>query len=126
MKEDAYNQLKYKCEDCDFFANDILSLNVHVERKHLGNFECAICGFTAENEDHLNTHLHTCETYTCDYCLHSKFMVKTLPELVAHLKNKHPKHLMKTTIIHTKMARSDVDKVSQREVGSSYLVKDIN
>ena len=34
-----------KCEDCDFLANDDLSLEVHSARKHSGDFECALCGF---------------------------------------------------------------------------------
>ena len=125
LKEHTYNELKYKCEDCDFLANDILSLDVHVERKHSGNFKCAICEFTAKNEEHLNTHLHTCETFTCEYCF-PKFIAKTLADLIPHLKTKHPKHLENTSIIHTKLARGDADKVSKRKVNSSYLIKDIN
>ena len=43
-----------KCEDCDFMANDDLSLEVHSGRKNSGNFECALCGFISKDEDHLN------------------------------------------------------------------------
>ena len=41
-----------------------------------------------------NTHLHTCETFTCEYCF-----PKTLADLIPHLKTKHPKHLENTSII---------------------------
>ena len=87
LKEHTYIELKYKCENCDFLANDNLSLDVHVERQLSGNFKCAICDFTAKNEDHLNTHLHTCAFFTCEYC-YPKFMVKTLADLIPHLKTK--------------------------------------
>ena len=59
LKQHTYKELIFKCEDCDFLVNDILSLDVHVGRKHSGNFECAICGFKAKSEDNLNIHLHT-------------------------------------------------------------------
>ena len=72
----------------------MLSLDLHVGRKHSGNFECTICDFEGKNEEDLNTHLHTCETFTCDYCF-PKIKVKTMSDLVAHLQSKHSKHLNK-------------------------------
>ena len=126
LKEHTYKELKFKCEDCDFLVNDILSLDIHVGRKHSGNFECAICGFKAKSEDNLNIHLHTCETFSCDYCWDPKVTVNNLTDLVTHLKEKHPKHLKNTNITHTKMDRNDTDKVSQRTVCSSFLIKNIN
>ena len=126
LKEHTYKELKFKCEDCDFLVNDILSLDIHVGRKHSGNFECAICGFKAKSEDNLNIHLHTCETFSCDYCWDPKVTVNNLTDLVTHLKEKHPKHLKNTNITHTKMDRNDADKVSQRTVCSSFLIKNIN
>ena len=123
LKKHSYRELKYKCEDCDFLVEDILSLDVHVERKHSGNFKCVICGFSEKDEEHLNTHLHTCETFTCDYCFPDRVCVKNLPDLIKHLKIKHEKHLKTTTITHTKMDRNNIDKVSQNKVKSSYLVE---
>ena len=122
LKKHSYRELKYKCEDCDFLVEDILSLDVHVERKHSGNFKCVICGFSEKDEEHLNTHLHTCETFTCDYCFPDRVCVKNLPDLIKHLKIKHEKHLKTTTITHTKMDRNNIDKVSQNKVKSSYLI----
>ena len=82
----TYKELKYKCEGCNSLVNDILSLDVHVGRKHSGNFECAIRDFKAKNEDNLNIHLHTCETFSCDYCWDPKITVNNLSDLVTHLK----------------------------------------
>ena len=87
METHSYRELKYKCE----VVEDILSLDVHVERKHSGNFKCVICGFTAKDEDHLNTHLHTCETYTCDFCFPDRVTVTYLSDMIKHLKIKHEK-----------------------------------
>ena len=119
-------ELKLKCEDCDFLVEDILSLDIHVGRKHSGDFECAICGFKAKCEDDLNIHLHTCEIFSCDYCWDPKIKVNNLSDLVTHLKAKHPKHLKNTNITHTKMDRNDPDRVSQSTVCSSFLIKNIN
>ena len=68
LKEHTYKKLEYKCENCDFLFHDMLSLDLHVGRKHSGKFECAICDYEGKNKEDLNTHLHTCETFTCDYC----------------------------------------------------------
>ena len=78
---------------------DILSLDVHVERKHSGNFKCAICGISEKDEEHLTTHLPTCETFSCDFCFSDRVIVKNLPDLMKHLETKHEKHL-KTTPLH--------------------------
>ena len=125
LKKHTYNTLKFKCEDCDFLSTDELSLEVHSERKHTGNFACALCGFKSKSEDHLNTHLHTCETYTCDHC-YPKIAMTTVSDLMSHLSSKHPKHVKKTDIIHTKMDRKDNNKVSRKNLSSAFFVKNTN
>ena len=126
LKEHTYKTLKFKCEHCKFLFNDILSLDVNLGRKDLGSFECGICGFELKSEDNLNIHFHTCETFTCDYCFNPRITGKNLSDLINHLKNKQTKHLKKTQLKHTKMDINDIDRVSQRRVSSSYLMKDIN
>ena len=128
LKEHSYKTLRYKCEHCDFLFNDMMSLDVHVGRKHSGNFECGICGFEAKSEENLNIHLHTCETFTCDFCNSSDpdITVRNLSDLMSHLKSKHPKHFKSTCIVHKKMDRNDNDRVSQQTESSSFLTKDIN
>ena len=69
LKEHTYKTLKFKCEHCEFLFKDMLSLDVHVERKHSGSSECGSCGFELKSENNLNIHLHTCETFTCDDCI---------------------------------------------------------
>ena len=50
--------------NCEFLAQDELSLKVHYERIHSGYHDCALCAYRAENEESLNSHLFTCETFT--------------------------------------------------------------
>ena len=49
LKEHSYTNLKYKCGDCEFLAEDEFSLDIHSGRVHSGNFECAICGFSGKD-----------------------------------------------------------------------------
>ena len=86
-----------KCEDCDFMANDDLSLEVHSGRKNSGNFECALCGFISKDEDHLNIHLHTCETFACSLCA-PQFIMTNVPSVTTHLSSKQMKHSKKANL----------------------------
>ena len=92
LKVHTYRTVDMKCEDCDFLANDDLSLEVHSARKHSGNFECALCGFFARDEDHLNIHLHTCEIFECSICK-PKIIMKNISAVSSHLSSKHTENL---------------------------------
>ena len=122
LKEHTYNNLKFKCEDCAFLAQDELSLVVHAGKKHSGNFECALCGFTGADLVHLETHLHTCERYTCTHgnCKPNNNFLN-ISDLKSHLSDKHQKHLKHTEIDHIKMDRKNPDKVSNRTISDSYF-----
>lgn len=125
LKVHTYRTVDMKCEDCDFMANDDLSLEVHSSRKHSGNFECALCGFISKDEDHLNIHLHTCETFTCSLCT-PKMIMTNVPAVTTHLSSKHMNNLKSINIIHTKMDRKDPDTVSWKTVGSATFLNNIN
>ena len=107
------------CHNCEFLAYDDLSLEVHYERMHSGYYDCALCAYRAENEESLNVHLFTCETFTCDNC-DPKVMVTTLPDMKAHVTSEHTEQ---TNIIHLKLDRNNVDKVTRRTVRSDYFTK---
>ena len=68
LKSHSIKKLAYKCEDCDYFAPDEASMEVHAGRKHSGNFECGICGYVANESENLEKHLLTCELFTCTRC----------------------------------------------------------
>ena len=53
LKEHSYRVLKFKCEDCDYFAPNQLSLEIHAGKTHSGNFECALCEFKGKDVEDL-------------------------------------------------------------------------
>ena len=118
LKLHTYKNLKFKCEDCEFLTEDELSLEVHSGKVHSGNFECALCGFSGKDIEDLETHLHTCETFTCTNCEET---FKYVSDVKSHLTNKHPKHIKHTTIKQFLMDRKNSDKVSRKEFRGSYL-----
>ena len=78
---------------------------MHYGRIHSSYSDCALSAYRAENEENLNIHLSTCETFNCEDC-EPGVMVKTFPEMKAHL----------TIIIHLKLDLTNVDKVTRRTV----------
>ena len=118
LKEHSYRKLTFKCEDCDFLAEDKLSLEVHSGKKHSGNFECGLCGYKGEDIDSLETHIHTCETYTCKYC---EITFQNITDMKSHLSSRHPKHIKHTDIDHIKMDRKNSEKVSINTLPGNYL-----
>ena len=113
-------EIEHKCEECNFVATDDFSLQLHNERKHTGFFECVFCEYTADDEQDLNMHLHTCETYTCEEC-EPKFLAKNIHDLKAHLIRKHDDKSKNTKIMHNKLDRTNIDKVSRRTLNSEYF-----
>ena len=105
----------------NFLSEDKLSLEVHAGKKHSGNFECALCGFSVVDLEHLETYLHTCERFTCTYCHNKTNFFKNIQDLRSHLSSQHPKHLKHTDILHIKMDRKDSEKFSSRTVNASYF-----
>ena len=41
---------------------------MHVGREHGENFECGLCEYIAEDLESLDVHLQTCEIYKCHKC----------------------------------------------------------
>ena len=72
----------YNCEDCEYFAPDEISMEVHAGSKHSGNFECGICGFVGKDSENLEDQLQTCEMFKCSKC---DLTFKNLKTLKQHL-----------------------------------------
>ena len=70
-------------------------------------------------EESLNIHLFTCETFTCENC-EPKVMMTTFPDMKAHLTSEHTE---KTNIIHLKLDRTNVEKVTSRKVSCENFTK---
>ena len=56
-KATVHDQIRHKCEDCDFSATTPGYLKVHVQSKHEGiRFECTQCKSTFSRKSILNRH----------------------------------------------------------------------
>ena len=110
LKEHSYRVLKFKCEDCDYFAPNQLSLEIHAGKTHSGNFECALCEFKGKDVEDLETHLHTCQKFICD--CRAKLSFSNLPDLKSHLSSQHKKDLPSTYIELIQMDRQNSENIS--------------
>ena len=78
--------LKYKCDECDFWGPNPISMEVHVRKLHSEIISCGVCGFATKEVAALETHLNTCETFTCLEC---KTMKKNICDIKDHMKTDH-------------------------------------
>ena len=105
-----HTQSKFKCEDCDFYCENELSIEVHHGRCHNEDFECGLCEYKAGNIENLNIHLSTCEIYECDNCF---FRVKVLSHMEDHMDEKHAQENL--NIIHGKVDRKNENCIKTTE-----------
>ena len=116
MKTHAYKELKFKCEDCEFWGPNSLTMEVHTGKLHSGCFECGLCEYKAKDMENLEIHLSTCEIYECDNCY---FRVTKISDIKAHMEVKHALH--DTKIIHGKIDRKNEQEIDSSEHWSSEL-----
>ena len=55
------HELKFKCDECEFWGPNKLTMEVHVRKVHCENISCRLCDFKASSKNDLETHLSTCE-----------------------------------------------------------------
>ena len=78
---------KFECVKCMFTANSIATLDVHILRNHDADIvNCGLWEKTFEKKVNLETHLNTCEIYTCNKW---KKKEKTIPSMKYHVINVH-------------------------------------
>jgi hypothetical protein len=65
MKTHSYKSALFKCEECEFFGTNHLTMEVHLGKEHSANFECGLCEVEAKDLENLEMHLFTCEIYEC-------------------------------------------------------------
>ena len=103
-------ELKFKCEDCDFWGQNNLTMEVHAGKAHSSNFECGLCDFKAKDLENLETHISTCEIYECSICY---FRVTQMCEIKTHMIEKHESD--NVLIQHGKQDRRDEEKIDCKE-----------
>ena len=92
--------LNYKCDECEFWGPNTLTMEVHVKKFHCETITCDLCEYEAPDIGNLETHQVTCEIYQCSEC---KKLFRTLSEMKEHVKKEHDgKH---TWIEHLKSDR---------------------
>ena len=96
------------CQKCNYNCGSIESMEVHLGKGCLGNFECGLCEAKFKNLESLETHLHTCEMYECCVCFKR---LKTLSKIKTHIKDEHEDCQM---VIHLKMDRWNENEVSRK------------
>ena len=111
LRTHAYRKSTYKCESCDFWCENFLTMEVHIGRLHSEKRECGLCNFVANNIDNLNLHITTCEIYTCEPC---SFRTTKLHDIKEHLNKEHTAiGTQWDEIIHAKVNRKDSDIIDQ-------------
>ena len=119
LRKHAYRKSTFKCESCDFWCENFLTMEVHIGRLHSEKLICGLCNFEAKNIDNLNLHISTCEIYTCEPCC---FRTINLHDIKDHLNNVH--NTIGTQwdeIIHAKVNRKDSDMIDQVNHMKSHL-----
>ena len=83
----AYNECDYVCENS-------LTMEVHIGQLHSEKVECGLCNYKANNLESLNLHISTCETYICEDCC---YRTTKLHDINDHLNNKHDRDWLQIT-----------------------------
>jgi hypothetical protein len=65
LKNHSFKKLDFKCEDCEYFGPNEMTMEVHYGRKHSEVPEFGLCENKANSEEDLATHLVTCTIYDC-------------------------------------------------------------
>ena len=64
----TYHSVRYQCNECEFLANEVETLNVHFGIKHTN--KCGLCDKIFESSALLITHLTKCEIFmSLDACI---------------------------------------------------------
>ena len=77
------SELKFKCEECNFWGPNRLTMEMHIRKKHSETISCGMCMLEVKSEE---THLVTFQIYNCNEC-RTKFT--TVSDIKKHIKEKH-------------------------------------
>jgi hypothetical protein len=59
------NEVKFKCDECEFWGPNTLTIELHVKKAHCENIKCGLCDYEADGVESLEIHISTCEKYGC-------------------------------------------------------------
>ena len=78
--------LNYKCDECDFWGPNSLTMEIHMKKLHYKKIECGLCASEFLDLGSIDIHLQTCETYNCIEC---RKVFKQLEDVKEHVRNLH-------------------------------------
>ena len=109
------SNLNYKCDECDFWGPNTLTLEVLRKKCHSENITC-LCEYVAKSIENLEMHQFTCEVYKCDECTN---ISKTLKEVKDHVNTVHKDKFV--WVHHIKSDRKNSEYFDSK----SYTPKDL-
>ena len=108
----SYKKAKYLCDECDFVGKSVVTMEVHIGKKHSRTYDCGLCELETNSIPNLEIHLKTCEAYQCGYYTGCDKRFKTLSELKKHFLDKHKRE--HGEFIHMKIDRNYSEEVSEK------------
>ena len=90
MRKHKKSQHTYhsECNECEFMANEVETLNVHFGIKHSQKSQCGLCDKVFENSASLATHLTKCNIFMCANSSCGDYF-ETLTEMKDHINEHH-------------------------------------
>ena len=112
-----YENSELKCEECGFTGKNDWSMQIHHGKCHSKNIECGLCEFIAKDNECLEMHLKTCETYECKHC---EYVAKTISDMKRHIAAKK-NECGSSCIFHVKIDRNNDNAADWKEYKQTEL-----
>ena len=80
------SELKFKCDECDFWGPNHHSMRMHFRRLHCKTISCGMCNLEAPDLETLDNHTFTCEMFKCCDC---KLVFYTFSDMKEHTTKEH-------------------------------------
>ena len=86
-----YHSVRYQCNECDFMANEVETLNIHFGKTHTEKPQCGLCDKFFESSEGLSKHLLKCEILMCANSGCRDYFT-TITEMKNHISEHHKKN----------------------------------
>ena len=98
------SELKFKCNECEFWGPNRLTMELHMKKFHSEKITCGLCNYEAKTIEELETHNLTCENFRCCECDNN---FKNILDIKDHTVKEHKgKHIW---ISHSRSDRNHPD-----------------
>jgi hypothetical protein len=102
------NNSKQTCKNCKLETKTVESMEIHLGKCRIENFECGLCDKKFQDLDKLDLHLFTCEIYECGECY---IRDTNLSNIKKHIQDTHENS---TKMLYLKMDRNESGEVSSK------------